>query len=138
MLWLKTFHIFFVISWFAGLFYLPRLFVYHVDTHDAPGIERFCTMERRLFGIMTIGAVLASIFGSAIIVTAPGYMQSGWLHAKLSLVALLIVYHFWCYRLMLAFRENLNRRSARWFRVFNEVPALLLFGVLVLVVLKPF
>lgn len=139
MLWLKAFHIVFVVTWFAGLFYLPRLFVYHVATEDVPGRERFCIMERRLFGIMTIGATLAAIFGIAMIVLAPGYyLASGWLHAKLTLVAVLIAYHIWCYRLMVALREGRNRHSQRWYRWFNEAPALLLIAIVVLAVVKPF
>lgn len=138
MLWLKTFHIFFVIAWFAGLFYLPRLFMYHVATTDTPGLERFAVMERRLFAMMTIGAVFATIFGIGLVMTVPGYLSAGWLHAKLTLVLMLIAYHLWCYRLMVAFRENRNQRSQNWYRVFNEVPTVLLLGVLMLVVLKPF
>jgi putative membrane protein len=138
MLWLKTFHIFFVIAWFAGLFYLPRLFMYHVATTDAPGLERFAVMERRLFAMMTIGAVFATVFGIGLVMTVPGYLSAGWLHAKLTLVLMLIAYHLWCYRLMVAFRENRNQRSQNWYRAFNEVPTVLLLGVLVLVVLKPF
>lgn len=138
MLWLKTFHIFFVIAWFAGLFYLPRLFMYHVATTDTPGLERFAVMERRLFAMMTIGAVFATVFGIGLVMTVPGYLSAGWLHAKLTLVLMLIAYHLWCYRLMVAFRENRNQRSQNWYRAFNEVPTVLLLGVLVLVVLKPF
>lgn len=138
MLWLKAFHIFFVIAWFAGLFYLPRLFVYHASTHDAPGLERFRVMERRLFTIKTIGAIGALVFGLGIVVVVPSYLQGGWLHAKLALVALLIAYHVWCYRLMIAFREGRNTRSERWYRVFNEVPTILLLAIVLLAVLKPF
>ena len=105
MLWLKAFHIVFVVTWFAGLFYLPRLFVYHASAQDMISIERFKIMERRLFAIMTIGATLAAVLGVSMLATAPIYLQFGWLHAKLALVAALIGYHMWCYRLMLAFRE---------------------------------
>src|ERR1700729_3533784 len=90
MLWLKAFHIIFVVTWFAGLFYLPRLFVYHVTTTDTLSLERFVVMERRLFGIMTLGATLAVLFGISMLVAAPSYLQMGWLHVKLTLVAVLI------------------------------------------------
>ncbi|MGH8208619.1 MAG: protoporphyrinogen oxidase HemJ [Steroidobacteraceae bacterium] len=137
MLWLKAFHIVFVVTWFAGLFYLPRLFVYHATATDAPGLERFVVMERRLFGIMTLGAVLAALFGVSMIVAAPGYLAFGWLHVKLILVALLIGYHVWCHRLMVALRTGKNRHSERWLRLFNEIPALLLVAIVVLAVVKP-
>src|SRR5690606_11814024 len=138
MLWLKAFHIVFVVTWFAGLFYLPRLFVYHAAATDDIGRERFKVMERKLFAIMTIGAALAAIFGVSLIVHTPVLMQAGWLHAKLTLVALLIAYHVWCYRFVAAFRRDEQPKSARWFRVFNEVPALLLIAIVVLAVVKPF
>lgn len=137
MLWLKAFHIVFVVTWFAGLFYLPRLFVYHVDTHDTPGLERFVVMERRLFGIMTIGAVLAAFFGLSMVAASPGYLETGWLRVKLVLVATLIGYHVACYRLMVALRTGTNTRSQRWYRLFNEAPALLLIAIVILAVVKP-
>jgi protoporphyrinogen IX oxidase len=138
MLWLKAFHVVFVVTWFAGLFYLPRLFVYHATVTDAPSLERFVVMERRLFGIMTLGGTLAVLFGVSMIVAAPGYLAFGWLHVKLTLVALLIGYHVWCYRLMVALRTGKNRHSERWYRLFNEAPALLLIAIVVLAVVKPF
>ena len=138
MLWLKAFHVVFVVTWFAGLFYLPRLFVYHATATDALGLERFVIMERRLFGIMTLGGTLAALFGVAMIVAAPGYLAFGWLHVKLVLVALLIGYHLWCYRLMVALRTGKKRHSERWYRLFNEAPALLLIAIVVPAVVKPF
>lgn len=138
MLWLKAFHIVFVVSWFAALFYLPRLFLYHADATDAVSIERFKIMERRLFGMMTLAAILAAGFGLAMLALAPGYLSFGWLHAKLTLVALLIGYHLWCYRLLVAFRVGANRHSANWYRLFNEVPTVLLIAIVILVVVKPF
>ncbi|MBV8803602.1 MAG: protoporphyrinogen oxidase HemJ [Sinobacteraceae bacterium] len=138
MLWLKAFHIIFVVTWFAGLFYLPRLFVYHVTATDAPSLERFTIMERKLFGIMTIGATLAIVFGVSMIIAQPGYLSFGWLHVKLTLVAVLIGYHLWCRGLMLALREGRNTRSQRWYRIFNEIPALLLIAIVILAVVKPF
>ena len=137
MLWLKAFHVVFVVTWFAGLFYLPRLFVYHVATADAPGRARFIVMERRLFFIMSLGAVLAVLLGIAMIGAAPAYLGLGWLRAKLLLVGALVGYHAWCYQLLLALRGGHNTHSQRWLRLFNEVPALLLIAIVVLAVVKP-
>ena len=138
MLWLKAFHVIFVVTWFAGLFYLPRLFVYHAGSTDQISIERFKIMERRLFVMMTIGATLAAVFGVSMLVAAPGYLSFGWLHAKLTLVLALVGYHICCYRLMLALREGRNRHSPAWYRGFNEAPSLLLIAIVILVVVKPF
>jgi len=137
MVWLKALHVVFVVTWFSGLFYLPRLFVYHVATTDAPGLARFIVMERRLFFIMSLGALLAMLFGIAMIVAAPGYLALGWLRAKLLLVAALVGYHAWCYRLMCDFRAGVNRHAQRWYRLFNEVPGLLLLAIVILAVVKP-
>jgi protoporphyrinogen IX oxidase len=137
MLWLKAFHIVFVVTWFAGLFYLPRLFLYHAAATDTVSIERFQTMEKRLFGIMTIGAMLTLLFGISILSIVPGLLQAGWLHAKLTLVLALIAYHGYCYLLMRDLRNG-RKRSSTWYRVFNEVPSLLLIAIVVLVVVKPF
>jgi putative membrane protein len=130
MLWLKAFHVVFVVTWFAGLFYLPRLFVYHADTSDAPGKARFIVMERRLFFMMTLGALLAVCFGIAMLAQAPAYLELGWLRAKLLLVAGLVGYHFCCYRLLLGLRAGRDRH-------FNEVPTLLLVAIVVLAIVKP-
>jgi len=138
MLWLKAFHIVFVVTWFAGIFYLPRLFIYHAAATDALGIERFQTMERRLFAIMTIGASLAVLFGLAMVIVTPALLATGWLRLKLCLVAALIAYHVWCYSLMSDLRAGRNRRSSTWYRVFNEAPALLLIAIVILAVVKPF
>ena len=137
LLWLKAFHVVFVVTWFAGLFYLPRLFVYHAGTEDRLSLDRFVVMERRLFAIMSIGAVLAALFGIAMIALAPAYLEMRWLHAKLTLVVLLIAYHLSCYRLMVALRTGGNTHSQRWYRWFNELPALLLVAIVVLAVVKP-
>ena len=137
MLWVKALHIFFVISWFAGLFYLPRLFVYHADTRDAPGHERFVVMERRLFMMASIGAIGSVVFG-AWLMLGWWWPPPPWLHAKLGLVALLLLYHMLCFKFMRDFRAGRNAHTARFYRMFNELPALLLIGVLVLVVVKPF
>jgi putative membrane protein len=137
MLWLKAFHIVFVVTWFAGLFYLPRLFMYHATATDAVSIERFQSMEKRLFAIMTIGATLTLLFGISLLIVVPGFREARWLHAKLTLVLVLIGYHVWCYRLMRDLRAG-RKRSSTWYRVFNEMPALLLIAIVILVVVKPF
>ena len=137
MLWVKTLHIVFMVTWFAGLFYLPRLFVYHAMSDDRISLERFKVMERKLYwGIMTPGAVLTLVFG--IWLWLGWGFAGGWLHAKLLLVAVLVAYHVWCGKLMLDFRRERNARSHVWFRWFNEFPVLVLIGTVALVVLKPF
>jgi putative membrane protein len=137
MLWVKALHIIFVVTWFAGLFYLPRLFVYHAQADDKTSLERFKIMERKLFwGIMTPGGVLTIVFG-AWLWLGWGF-RGGWLHAKLALVALLVAYHVWCGRLMLEFRRDANTRSHVWYRWFNEVPTVVLIAAVLLVVVKPF
>lgn len=138
MLWVKSAHIIFMVTWFAGLFYLPRLFVYHALAEDRPSIERFKTMERKLFwGIMTPGAVLTIAFGLWLWL---GWFRnaSGWLHVKIALVALLAGYHLWCLRLLRAFAADRNTKSHLWYRWFNEVPVVILIATVLLVVLKPF
>ena len=137
MLWLKAFHIVFVVTWFAGLFYLPRLFVYHCVTTDTPGRERFAVMERRLFAMMTVGGALTIAFGVSMVVTAPVFLDFLWLRVKLALVAALVGYHVWCYRLMLDFREGRDHHSQRWYRIFNELPGLFLIAIVLLVVIQP-
>jgi len=136
MLWVKALHVFFVVTWFAGLFYLPRLFVYHAMTEDAAGRERFKIMERKLYyGIMAPGAVLTLVFGFWLL----DYGVAGkWLHAKLLLVGLVIGYHGWCGKLIHDFKHDRNTRSHVWYRWFNEVPAVLLALIVILAVVKPF
>jgi len=136
MLWLKAFHIVFMVAWFAGLFYLPRLFIYHLATVEPDGRARFEVMERRLFAIMTIGAAGTLLFGLAMIAAAPVYLAFNWLRVKLILVAALIGYHLWCRALMRQLAAG-NARSDRWYRFFNEVPGLLLIAIVVLAVVKP-
>lgn len=137
MLWVKSAHIIFVVTWFAGLFYLPRLFVYHATTTDAAGSERFKTMERKLYyGIMAPGALLTVFFGLWLWL---GYdISGGWLHAKITLVGILILYHLYCGKLLKDFKHDRNRRSHVYYRWFNEIPVILLIVVILLVELKPF
>jgi putative membrane protein len=138
MLWVKSLHIVFMVTWFAGLFYLPRLFVYHALAQDAIGIERFKLMERKLyFGIMTPGALLTIVFGLWLWL---GYgISGGWLYAKLALVAILVAHHVWLGKLMRDFRHDRNRHGDIFYRWLNEIPALpVLVGAVLLVVFKPF
>ena len=137
MLIVKSLHIIFMVTWFAGLFYLPRLFVYHAMSDDQTSIERFKVMERKLFyGIMTPGGVLT--IASGLWLWLGWGFVGGWLIAKLLLVAALIVYHVWCAKLVADFRLDQNRHGHVWYRWFNEFPVLILFAVVFLVVMKPF
>ena len=137
MLWIKSLHIIFMVTWFAGLFYLPRLYVYHAMSDDPISKERFKIMERKLFyGIMTPGGVLTVVFGLWLWF---GYgISGGWLHAKLALVAILIAYHVHCGKLLIDFKHDRNQRSHVFYRWYNEFPVLLLFAIVFLVILKPF
>ena len=136
-LWVKALHVIFVVTWFAGLFYLPRLFVYHADAADATGRERFVIMERRLYALMTMGAGVAGTLGVALLWLNPGLLRAPWIHVKLALVAGLIVYHVWCGRLVSRFRDGRDAHSSRWYRAFNEVPTLFLFAIVILAIVKP-
>ncbi len=138
MPWIKAWHVIFMVTWFAGLFYLPRLFVYHASASDAPGIERFRIMERRLFAIMTIGAVLTAAFGLWLLARNPALLATGWMRAKLFLLLLLVAYHAWTWRLMRDFAAGRNAHGPAWYRWFNEVPSLLLIGIVLLAVARPF
>jgi len=136
MLWIKALHIIFMVTWFAGLFYLPRLFVYHAMSDDRPGIERFKVMERKLYyGIMTPGAVLTIVFGVWLWLSY-GF-SGGWLHAKLALVAVLVVYHLYCGKLLADFKHDRNQHGHVYYRWFNEIPVVILIAVVILVVVKP-
>jgi putative membrane protein len=130
-----------MVTWFAGLFYLPRLFVYHAMSSDAMSIERFKVMERKLFfGIMTPGAILTVVFGVWMLADGlwAAYASMGWLHAKLFLVALLIAYHLYCGKLLKDFKHDRNRFSHVFYRWFNEAPVLVLVASVILVVVRPF
>ena len=137
MLWIKSLHVIFMVTWFAGLFYLPRLFVYHAMSDDLASLERFKVMERKLYyGIMTPGAVLTVFFGLWLWL---GYgISGGWLHAKLALVIVLIAYHFYCGKLLADFKHDRNRHGHVYYRWFNEIPVVILIAVVILVVVKPF
>ena len=138
MLWIKAFHVIFVVMWFAGMLYLPRLFVYHADSSDAVSLERFKLMERKLFVIMTIGGIGAVVFGLTMLALAPGFLRQGWLHAKLTLIVALIAYHAYLGVVCRRFQLDENRRGHVFYRWLNELPALLLIAIVILVVVKPF
>jgi len=137
MLWIKTFHIIFMVTWFAGLFYLPRLFVYHAMAEDAASRSRFKVMERKLYyGIMAPGALLTIGFGLWLWL---GYdFSGGWLQAKLALIVILIAYHLWSGKLMVDFKHDRNTHSHVWYRWFNEFPTVILIAAVILTVVKPF
>ncbi|MEJ0034590.1 MAG: protoporphyrinogen oxidase HemJ [Gammaproteobacteria bacterium] len=137
-LWFRAFHLVFVVAYFAGLFYLPRLFVYHADARDPISHDRFVIMERRLYGLTHMAAGIAVLMGILMVITAPSLLKMHWLQVKLCLVALVILYQAWCKKLLVALRDGKNTRSANWFRAFNEVPTVLLIGIAILAVVKPF
>jgi putative membrane protein len=140
MLWVKAFHIIFMVTWFAGIFYLPRLFVYHAMSSDLISLERFKIMERKLYyGIMTPCAVLTLVFGGWLLsYNLPGYMHMPWMHLKLTLVVLLVAYHIYLLKPLNAFKWDRNTHSHVFYRVLNEIPVLLLIAIVILVVVKPF
>ena len=137
MLLVKSLHIIFMVTWMAGLFYLPRLFVYHAQADDRISIERFKVMERKLFfGIMTPGALLTIGFGLWLWL---GYgFYGGWLHVKLALVGVLVIYHAYCGKLLVDFRRDRNRHGHVFYRWLNELPVILLIAIVLLVELQPF
>ncbi len=139
MLWVKSLHIIFMVTWFSGLFYLPRLYVYHAMAEDAISIERFKVMERKLFfGIMTPGAVLTIFFGGWLyLANWQVYSKLPWMHAKLTLVLLLFIYHFYLGKLLFQFKNNKNVHGHVFYRFINEIPVLFLVGIVFLVILKP-
>ena len=139
-LWFKAFHLIFVVTWFAGLFYLPRLFVYHASTEDAVGNTRFKTMERKLYwGIMTPSVVLLFAMGLGLIwqLGAAWLIQTAWFHVKLVLVVILVAYHVYLGHLLRQFRDDSNRHGHVFYRLINEFPVLILVAVVLLAVLKP-
>ncbi len=141
MLWLKALHVIAMVCWFAGLFYLPRLFIYHLDCTTDAERARFEIMERRLYrAIMTPAAWVTVLAGLGLLLGYAWdlYSRAGWLHTKLTLVALLVIYHWLCGRHRIALRDGRNTRSACYFRVFNEIPTLILIAAVYLTIVKPF
>ncbi|MBT5229878.1 MAG: protoporphyrinogen oxidase HemJ [Methylococcales bacterium] len=140
MLWLKAFHLITMVAWFAGLFYLPRLFVYHALSEDQTSNERFKIMERKLYrGIMTPAAVLTVILGFWMLYDYAwaAYGSMLWLHLKLALLGITVIYHFYCGKIVKQFAQDFNQRSHVFYRFFNEVPVLFLIIIVLLAVLKP-
>ena len=140
MLWIKAFHIIFMVTWFAGLFYLPRLFVYHAMATDQTSIARFKIMERKLFyGIATPGAIFTLLFGIWLLsFNMQGYMQAGWMHAKLTFVFLVVLYHIYLGKLLRDFKTDRNQHGHVFYRVLNEIPVVFLVAIVILVVVQPF
>ena len=140
LLWIKGFHIIFMVCWFAGIFYLPRLFVYHAQTESAEVKEQLKVMERRLLYFVTPFAILTLVFGVWLIALygMSWLAASGWMHVKLTLVALLYGYHIYCFKLLRDFAQDKNQKSHKFYRVFNEVPVLALFAIVLLAVTKAF
>ena len=139
LLWLKAFHVIFVVTWFAGIFYLPRLFVNHAETTSKEVSEQLKVMEKRLLYVITPFPIFVIVLGIALCYQYgwAWFVQATWLHIKITLVAILVLYHLYCFKLVSDFKQDKNTRSGRWYRVFNEVPVLILFAVIILVYIKP-
>ena len=137
--WVLAFHVIAVICWFAALFYLPRLFVYHAMSEDEISIERFKVMQRKLYrGIANPSMIATIIFGLWLVTLVPAYLNEIWFQLKAGLVLLLVGYHHMCLSHMKRLAEDRNDKTHVYFRVFNEVPVLILVGIVILVVVKPF
>lgn len=137
-LWFKALHVAFMVTWFAGLFYLPRLFIYHSQSDGPSEQERFTVMERRLYGIMTIGAVLTAIFGLLLLWVNTALLDQGWFQLKLLLLVGMVIYHWRCRRWILVLQQGALPDDTRWLRWFNEIPVIFLLGIICLAILKPF
>ncbi|MFT5504388.1 MAG: putative membrane protein [Gammaproteobacteria bacterium] len=140
MIWVKALHVAFMVAWFAGIFYLPRLFVNLAMTKDAAVEKQLLIMARKLYRFITPWMVLTLVFGIWLLIDYgwQAYAQTWWLGLKLGLIVALIFYHFYCGRLLRQFEQQSNQHSHIWFRWFNELPVLLLFSIIILVVVKPF
>ena len=139
LMWFKAFHVIFMVAWFAGIFYLPRLFVNHAETNSKEVIEQLKGMERRLLYFITPFAILTLAFGLAIIHAYGGawFVAAKWLHIKLALVIVLFIYHLYCFKLLKDFALDKNTRSGKYYRIFNEIPVLALFAIIILAYVKP-
>ncbi len=135
--WIKALHIAFMVTWFAGLFYLPRLFIYHVQASGPDDRQRFTIMERRLFIIMTIGAALTWAFGLTLVALNPGLLHAGWFHIKMALLIGLVIYHYRCWSWISRLRKTNETAATKWLRWFNEIPTIFLLGIVILAVVKP-
>lgn len=139
ILWFKAFHVFFMVAWFAGVFYLPRLFVNHAETSSTEVAEQLKGMEKRLLYFITPFAILTVLLGLMIIYAYgyPWFVAAKWLHIKLTLVILLLSYHGYCFKLVKTFQLDNNTRSGKFYRIFNEIPVLVLLAIIILVYVKP-
>lgn len=137
-IWIKALHVAFMVTWFAGLFYLPRLFIYHAMAEDPPGLERFQVMEKRLFAIMTLGAILTLVFGVVMLVLNPALLGVAWFQVKLVLLAGLAIYHYRCLVWIRRLKDGFRPDGTTWLRWFNEIPVVFLLGIILLAVAKPF
>jgi putative membrane protein len=137
-LWIKALHVAFMVTWFAGLFYLPRLFIYHAMADDSASLARFTVMENRLFAIMSIGAVLTTAFGLLLLFVNQALLSQGWFLLKLLLLAGMAVYHFRCLRWIHVLQAGEFPDDTRWLRWFNEIPVIFLLGIVCLAIVKPF
>jgi len=141
MIWFKALHIIFMVTWFAGLFYLPRLFVYHTMSNDKISIDRFKIMEKKLFyGITTPGGLLTIIFGFFLLATngITSYNDQIWFWLKMILIFILVSYHIYCFFLLQDFKYDRNKHTHVWYRWFNEIPVIILVGIILLAVIRPF
>ena len=136
--WFKALHIAFMVTWFAGLFYLPRLFIYHAEATGPGSRQRFTLMEKRLFAIMTIGAVITALFGVLLLMANPGLLSTGWFQVKLFFLAAMVVYHWRCWRWIASLAATTEPQGTRGLRWFNEMPVVFLLVIVLLAVLKPF
>ena len=136
--WFKALHIAFMVTWFAGLFYLPRLFIYHAEAQDELSRQRFTLMEKRLFAIMTIGAAITALFGFLLLGINPGLLSHSWFQVKLILLAGMIIYHWLCWRWIGRLESTAEAQPSGGLRWFNEIPVIFLLGIVLLAVLKPF
>ena len=141
MLWFKALHLIFMVTWFAGLFYLPRLFVYHAMSNDKISTDRFKVMEKKLFyGITTPGGIFTIIFGYCLLIAngIDSYNNQLWFWLNMVLILILVLYHIYCFFLLQDFKYDKNKHTHIWYRWFNEIPVLILVGIILLVVIKPF
>jgi putative membrane protein len=137
-LWVKALHIAFMVTWFAGLFYLPRLFIYHAQAELLPDRQRFSLMEQRLFIIMSIGAALTAVLGVVLLSINPGLLHQGWFRSKLLILIGLFAFHYRCWHWIRVFAQGDLPDNTRWLRWFNEIPVLFLLGIVCLAIVKPF
>ncbi|MCB1843415.1 MAG: CopD family protein [Halioglobus sp.] len=135
--WLKALHVAFMVTWFSGLFYLPRLFIYHAEATDRVGQQRFEVMERRLYALMTVGASVTIVFGLLMLWINPALLLQGWFRIKLLLLGGLLVFHLRCRHWMGRLQRGYRPDDTRWLRFFNEIPVIFLLGIIILAVAKP-